>query len=128
MAEVMQAPLSISVNLDEIDKRFAGTIQMEYALQIPVTVASGDDLDVRKISLSTIRANSLKDAQPQISAFMKKRVTEQSNGDTGIFSAARWLNSRLPYEVFVLYPEDSMCDLNGPLTRTHMVKLIEYGA
>jgi hypothetical protein len=127
ISEIMGAPLAISVDINEIDRRFDGKIQVEYSIQIPVIVESGNDLDVRKISLSTIRANSLKDAQPQIEAFMRKRILKQSSDRPGFFSHFQWLKPSLSNEVFILYAEDSTCNLDTPFTRTHVVKSIDYG-
>lgn len=126
MVELMQAPLPVSVDINEIDRRFVGTIRMEYALQIPVTIANGDDLDVRKISLSTIRANSLEEAQPQINAYMESQASKESKDNNRSSFLGRWLKPHLSYELFVLYPEDSACDPSIPLTRTHLVKSVNY--
>lgn len=126
MVEVMQAPLPVSVDINEIDKRFVGTLHFEYAIQIPVTIASGDDIDVRKIMLSTVRANSLEEAKPQIDAYMRNQASKESKDNAGNSLIGRWFKPRLNHEVFILYPEDSTCDRNVPLTQTHLVKSVNY--
>jgi len=129
MAEVMQAPMPILIKASEIDRRLAGEIKVNYSLNIPVVISNGDDVSVSKISLSVVRANSLREAQPQIDKIMRRRVSDDLRYESTFSAFLRWVVPQFSHEIFVLYPEDYSCGGGGaPFTRTHKVKSTIYGA
>lgn len=127
MIEPVVAPMPIDINIHELDRRFTGTIKFGYSLQIPISIVSDGELTVAKMTISTIIANNMKDAQPQINNFMRSKVIKNRRNKGYISKILAWISPEMKEEVFVVYPDDSSCDIQGmPYTQTRNVRSLIY--